>query len=75
MSRQHPGETWRHAVHARRVHEHGGGSATLLVRVVDGRIELLFHAVPKTGAVLTVALAEELATALTTALARVRDKS
>jgi hypothetical protein len=61
MSRQHPGESYRHAVAARRA---GGGSCTILIRRVDDRVELLFHADPTTGAVLTPADAEEIAEAL-----------
>ncbi len=67
MSAQHPGEVWRHAVDARRTTEHGGGACTLLIHVIDGRVELLFHADPTTGAVLTRERAAEVSVALTTA--------
>lgn len=62
MSRQHPGETYRHAIDARRAG--GGGACTILVRRVGDRIELLFHATPGTGATLTSDQATELAEAL-----------
>jgi hypothetical protein len=38
-----------------------------LVRRIDSRVELLFHACPETGAVLSSAQAVEIATALTVA--------
>ena len=62
VSRQHPGETYRHAIDARRAG--GGGACTILVRRIGESIELLFHATPATGAALTSAQAEELADAL-----------
>jgi hypothetical protein len=67
VSRQHPGESYRHAIDARRPNEYGGGTCTVLVRRIDGRVELLFHACPETGAVLSSAQAVEIATALTVA--------
>lgn len=57
-------ETYRQALEARRVQEYGGGACTLLVRRIDGDVEVLFHAVPETGAVLTHQQATELAYAL-----------
>jgi hypothetical protein len=58
----------RHAIDARRVFAYGGGACTLLVlRNTDSCVELLFHASPETGAVLTVEQAVELAQALTEA--------
>ena len=67
MSRQHPGESYRHAIDARRPSKYGGGTCTVLVRRIDGRVELLFHACPETGAVMTPAQALEIAAALTEA--------
>ncbi|MFN2535599.1 MAG: hypothetical protein ABR528_10145 [Pseudonocardiaceae bacterium] len=64
MSRQHPGETYRHAVDARRVQQYGGGACTILVRRVGDRIEVLFHAALDTGAALSREQAAELAEAL-----------
>ena len=61
MSRQHPGESYRHAIGARRA---GGGSCTILIRRTDDQVELLFHADPTTGATLTPAQAQEVADAL-----------
>ena len=55
MSLQHPGETYRQAIDARRPSEYGGGACTVLVRRVNGTVELLFHADPRTGAVMTAA--------------------
>ena len=69
MSRQHPGETYRHAIDARRVTQYGGGACTLLVRRVGESIELLFHASLDTGAALTEGQAAELAEALAQAQA------
>jgi hypothetical protein len=43
------------------------GMCTVLVRRIDGRGELLFHACPETGAVLSPAQAVEIAAALTAA--------
>ncbi len=40
-------------LHARRPAETGGGACTLILRRVNGRIELLFHGVLSTGAVPT----------------------
>ncbi len=53
MTRQHPGETYRATIAARCPSESGGGACTLILRRVNGRIELLFHGVLSTGAVLT----------------------
>ncbi len=60
-------ETHRFALDARRPSEFGGGMCTLLVRRVNDRVELLFHASPETGAVMTTAQAVMIAQALTTA--------
>lgn len=68
---QHPDESYRHAVDARRLTEFGGGACTVLVRCVSDRVELLFHATPQTGAVMTPAQAVEVAQALTEAAGRV----
>ena len=53
MSRQRPGESYRHAIDARRPSEYGGGACTILVRRIGDRVELLFHAALNTGAALT----------------------
>ncbi len=63
-------ESYRHAIEARRPSHYGGGACTLLVRRIDGRVELLFHASPETGAILTEGQAVELAQALTAAATR-----
>lgn len=56
---------YRHAIDARRTIDYGGGACTLLVfRRIDSSVELLFHASPETGAVLTAEQAVELAQAL-----------
>lgn len=60
-------ETHRFALDARRPSEFGGGLCTVLVRRVNNRVELLFHASPQTGAVMTPAEAILIAQALTTA--------
>lgn len=60
-------ETHRFALDARRPSEFGGGMCTVLVRRVNNRVELLFHASPQTGAVMTPAEAILIAQALTTA--------
>lgn len=70
VSCQHPGESFRHAVTAQRVSRYGGGACTVLVRSIDGRVELAFHADLKTAAVLTPEQAREIAGALTTAANR-----
>jgi hypothetical protein len=75
VSRQHPGESYRHAIDVRRPSEYGGGTCTVLVRRIDGRVELLFHACPETGAVLSPAQAVEIAAALTEAAAEDRSTS
>jgi hypothetical protein len=67
VSVQHLGETYRRAFDARRPSEYGGGVCTVLVRRVNGTVELLFHADPRTGAVMTPAQAIEVAEALTVA--------
>lgn len=66
---EHPvsAEAHRFAVDARRHSEFGGGMCTVLVRRIDDRVELLFHASPETGAVMTPAQAILMAQALTTA--------
>ncbi len=58
---QHPGETYRRAIDARRV---SGGPCTILVRRVEDRVELLFHAVLDTGASLCQEDAAKVAEAL-----------
>ena len=61
----HPSEAYRFALDARRVYTTGGGGrCTVLVRRVGDHVELLFHADPKTGAVLPPRQALELAEAL-----------
>lgn len=60
-------ETYRAVLHARRPAETGGGACTLIVRRVNGRIELLHHGVLSTGAVLTDDEADELTRHLTAA--------
>jgi hypothetical protein len=60
-------ETHRFALDARRPSEFGGGLCTVLVRRVNNRVELLFHASPQTGAIMTPAEAILIAQALTTA--------
>lgn len=60
-------ETYRHAFEARRVVQHGGGACTILVRRVGGDVQLLFHAVLETGAVLTEQQVTELIQALSAA--------
>jgi hypothetical protein len=57
----------RHVIDARRPIQYGGGACNLLLRGVDGHVELLFHAMPQTGAVMTRTQAVELAQALTRA--------
>jgi hypothetical protein len=60
-------ETHRFALDARRPSEFGGGTCTVLVRRINNQVELLFHASPQTGAVLTPAQAILIAQALTAA--------
>ena len=60
-------ESHRHAIDAQRPSEYGGGRCTLLVRRLNDQIELLFHATPETGAIMTPAQAVEMAKALTAA--------
>jgi hypothetical protein len=55
----------RHVIDARRPIQYGGGACNLLLRGIDGHVELLFHATPQTGAVMTRVQALELARALT----------
>ncbi len=62
-----PHESHRHAIDAQRPSEYGGGRCTLLVRRLNDQIELLFHATPETGAIMTPAQAVEMAKALTAA--------
>jgi hypothetical protein len=64
---QHPSETYRRAIDARRVTQYGGGACTILVRRVDNQVELLFHAALNTGASLSDSQALEVADALRTA--------
>jgi hypothetical protein len=56
----------RHVIDARRPIQYGGGACNLLLLNGDEHVELLFHATPQTGAVMTPAQAAELAQALTT---------
>lgn len=63
-------ESYRHAIEARRPSPYGGGICTLLVRRIGDRVELLFHASPETGAIMTEQQAIELAQALTAAATR-----
>lgn len=65
-----PRETYRAGIEARRTTEAGGGVCTLLVRRVDGRVELLYHAALSTGAELSDDQAVELAEHLTEAARR-----
>ncbi|MPZ66731.1 MAG: hypothetical protein GEU83_14875 [Pseudonocardiaceae bacterium] len=60
-------ETYRAVLHARRPVDVGGEACTLIVRRVNGRIELLHHGVLSTGAMLTDDQADELARRLTAA--------
>lgn len=60
-------ETHRFALDVRRPSDFGGGMCTVLVRRISGRVELLFHASPETGAVMTPVQAIQIAQALTTA--------
>lgn len=62
-----PRDSHRFALEARRPSEYGGGACTLLVRLVNGQVELLFHAIPQTGAIMTPTQAIEIAHALTKA--------
>jgi hypothetical protein len=56
----------RHVIDARRPIQYGGGACNLLLLNSNDHLELLFHATPQTGAVMTPAQAVELAQALTT---------
>ncbi len=60
-------ETYRAALEARRPFETGGGACTLIVRRVDGRVQLLHHGVLSTGAELSDYEADELIRHLTAA--------
>src|SRR5437763_12314260 len=60
----------RHVIDARRPIQYGGGACNLLLVTSDEHVELLFHATPQTGAVMTPVQAVELAQALTTAVKR-----
>ncbi|TCP57278.1 hypothetical protein EV191_1011232 [Tamaricihabitans halophyticus] len=60
-------ETFRHALVAQLPFQSGGGACTVLVRRVGGDVQLLFHAVLDTTAVLTKKQVEELVDALTKA--------
>lgn len=68
-------ETYRAVLHARRPEGTGGEACTLIVRRVNGRIELLFHEVLSTGAVLTDEQADALAGRLIGATRRERQQS
>ncbi|HEX8761722.1 MAG TPA: hypothetical protein VF734_17515 [Pseudonocardiaceae bacterium] len=57
-------ESHRHAIDAQRPSEYGGGRCTLLVRRLNDQIELLFHATPETGAIMTPTQAVEIGQAL-----------
>ena len=59
-----PHESHRHAIDAQRPSEYGGGRCTLLVRRLNDQIELLFHATPETGAIMTPTQAVEIGQAL-----------
>ncbi|TCP48619.1 hypothetical protein EV191_110179 [Tamaricihabitans halophyticus] len=61
-------ETYRHALVARLPFQAGGGACTVLVRRVDGNVQLLFHAVLDTTAVLTRNQVAELIDALSAAV-------
>jgi hypothetical protein len=50
-----------------RPYEFGGGFCNIVIRRVNDHIELLFHADPRTGALLTTEQAVEMAQALTDA--------
>lgn len=67
MTGQHPGETYRASIQTRRPSEFGGGACYLIVRRIDGRIELIFHGATETAAELTNDQAHEVADCLTTA--------
>ncbi|MQA16390.1 MAG: hypothetical protein GEV09_20260 [Pseudonocardiaceae bacterium] len=60
-------ETYRAAIETRRPADCGGGTCTLLVRRVDGRVQLLHHGVLSTGAELSDDQARELVGYLTAA--------
>ncbi|TCP57491.1 hypothetical protein EV191_1011448 [Tamaricihabitans halophyticus] len=60
-------ETFRHALVAQLPFQAGGGACTVLVRRVGGDVQLLFHAVLDTTAVLTRQQVEELIAALSSA--------
>jgi hypothetical protein len=65
-------ESYRAAICARRPADIGGGACNLVVRRVNGRVQLLHHAVLSTGAELSDDQAVELAGYLTTAARRER---
>jgi hypothetical protein len=60
-------EKYRHVVAAQRLYEFGGGLCNVLIRRVNDQVELLFHADPRTGALLSPEQAVEAAQALTQA--------
>lgn len=60
-------EQYRYVVGAKRPYEFGGGFCNVLIRRVNDQVELLFHADPRTGALLTAEQAVEAAQALTRA--------
>jgi hypothetical protein len=51
-------------VEAKRPYEFGGGLCNILIRRVNDHVELLFHADPRTGALLSTDQAIEIAQAL-----------
>ncbi len=59
MTGKQPGETYRAVMHARRPGD--GEPCTLIVRRVNGRVELLYHGALSTGATLSDDEADELA--------------
>jgi hypothetical protein len=60
-------DKYRHVVAAKRPYEFGGGLCNVLIRRVHDHVELLFHADPRTGALLSPEQAVEAAQALTEA--------
>ena len=58
-------ESAYHCVQGRKMRGYGnGGACSILSRRYDDRVELMFHADPSLGAVLTAAQAREVADAL-----------
>jgi hypothetical protein len=60
-------DSHRFALSTRRPPHYGGGTCTILVRHVSGHVELLFHADPRTGSIMTPTQASDIAHALTQA--------